>query len=107
MFMCLFTSLGLLLCNPEVQWYQGFSGILHGLFLLGAIDDIAQKRAGGYPLLCLIVFKLSWEALYGYNTDAQMIGPVIVNAHLYGGLSGAMVAGWRWFYPTMRSLIAP
>jgi len=93
LFMGLFISGMLLCCHPDIQWYQGFSGILHGLFVLGALDDIAQKRMGGYPLLCLLLCKVIWEVLSGHPTHADLIGPVLVHAHVYGVMAGLCLGG--------------
>ena len=34
------TTLGLLVFNPELDWYVGLSGSLHGLFIAGCIAEI-------------------------------------------------------------------
>jgi len=76
-------SLGLWLFSPEVIWYVGLSGILHGLFAA-----VAWQR---YPiLLVLLIAKLMWEQLYGaLPTTANLTGgAVIVDAHLYGAIIG-------------------
>ena len=35
-------SLGLFLLNPELVWYVGLSGLLHGLFVAGAVGGIRR-----------------------------------------------------------------
>ncbi|MCK5876272.1 MAG: rhombosortase [Candidatus Marithrix sp.] len=76
-------SLGLWLFSPEVIWYVGLSGILHGL-----LASIARQR---YPvLLVFLIIKLAWEQLYGgLPATADLTGgTVVVDAHLYGALIG-------------------
>ena len=71
------------LFSPEVIWYVGLSGILHGL-----LAAIAWQR---YPiLLVLLMVKLGLEQLYGgLPATANLTGgAVIVDAHLYGAVIG-------------------
>ncbi|RKZ39058.1 MAG: rhombosortase [Candidatus Parabeggiatoa sp. nov. 3] len=76
-------SLGLWLFSPQVIWYVGLSGILHGL-----LAATAWQR---YPiLLVLLMVKLVWEQLYGALPATANLtgGTVIVDAHLYGAVIG-------------------
>ncbi len=84
-------SLGLWLFSPEVIWYVGLSGILHGL-----LTAIAWQR---YPiLLVLLIIKLGWEQLYGgLPATANLTGgAVIVDAHLYGAIIGIGLQSLTW-----------
>jgi rhomboid family GlyGly-CTERM serine protease len=81
-------GLGLLAFAPELAWYVGLSGMLHGLLLAGAL---LAGRAG-LPLVALVVIKLGWEQLAGAGTSAWLGGPVVVDAHLYGAIGGALAA---------------
>ena len=85
--------LGLLILNPELVWYVGLSGILHGLFLAGAVGGIRRGDRREIILLVAIVGKLIWEQVYGaLPGSADMAGgPVVVDSHLYGAIGGAMV----------------
>ncbi len=84
-------TLGLLLFSPEVTWYVGFSGILHGLLALIAWQQIHTYQ--GKVLLILLIVKLVWEQYYGAlpATADFTGGNVIVDAHLYGA-----IVGWLW-----------
>lgn len=88
----LVVSLGLLWLSPEVLWYVGFSGVLHGMLMFGALSllPIAPKMA--WTLVLISVVKLLAEQLRGpVGIDPQWIGGnVIVDAHLYGALGGVM-----------------
>ncbi len=104
LFCALFTSVGLLLFNPELQWYVGLSGILHGLLLAGLIVRLMGDRRDVLPVLIVLGVKLAWEQLYGPmpGSEASIGYTVVVDAHLYGAIGGAAgvalllgVAGWR------------
>lgn len=87
-------SLGLLAFNPQLVWYVGLSGMLHGLFVAGAVGGIRRGDRREAILLVAIVGKLMWEQLYGaLPGSADMAGgPVVVDAHLYGAVGGALAA---------------
>jgi rhomboid family GlyGly-CTERM serine protease len=79
---------GLLAFQPEIHWYVGLSGVLHGL-LTGA-SVITWRRWENRVLLALVVAKVVWEQFFGaLPATADLAGgPVIVDAHLYGALGG-------------------
>ncbi|MGR6839289.1 rhombosortase [Aliivibrio wodanis] len=54
---------GLLLLLSPIQSYVGLSGVLHGLFIWAAIEDIRQKRNTGWLLLFGIISKVSMGAI--------------------------------------------
>jgi rhomboid family GlyGly-CTERM serine protease len=83
-------ALGLWLWAPETEWYVGLSGVLHGWFALGAARTCKTQRRFGLVMLSALAGKLLWEQLAGTMpfTQALAVGPVIVDAHLYGALGG-------------------
>lgn len=86
---CLLTSLSLLLFT-EISLYVGLSGILHGIFLWGALRDIQTDEKTGYLLVLSLVAKLTYEQVFGASAEvASLINAnVAVDAHLYGAISG-------------------
>ena len=78
--------------SPEVEWYVGLSGVLHGILAAGAIAWWRSRLRGLAGLLtAILIAKLTGEQLFGaigWSGDLN----VIVDAHLYGALGGA-VAG--------------
>ncbi len=88
-------GIGLYFLDDEVQWYVGFSGSLHGLIIAGVIRDIKIYPKSACLLLTLIIGKLVWEQVAGAlpGSEAAAGGRVVVNAHLYGAIAGAVIAG--------------
>lgn len=90
-------SAGLWWLQPEVDWYVGLSGVLHGLIVAGAIAGLAdyRERLFAAAVLAAIVAKLGWEHWSGAmpGTAALAGGSVITEAHLYGAVGG-LLAGF-------------
>ncbi|VAX01588.1 hypothetical protein MNBD_GAMMA20-1775 [hydrothermal vent metagenome] len=88
----LITALALLILNPQLGWYVGLSGVLHGLLVAGAIADIRAGHRGTWLLLGAVALKLGWEQLAGPlpGSETGAGGTVIVDAHLYGALGGLL-----------------
>lgn len=94
---CLSVSLGLLWFQPEVHWYVGLSGVLHGVFAAGAL---AMRRAQPrWSALCMVglAMKIAIEQVAGdpWGTAALTGGPIVSSAHLYGALGGLIGLAWR------------
>lgn len=93
-----FVGFGLYWLHPNIGWYVGLSGVLHGLFIFGVSREIKVHPTSGYVLLVLLVGKLLWEKLYGALPGSQEMagGTVITDAHLFGGIGGviSVVAIW-------------
>ena len=87
------TSLGLLILNPEVAWYRGLSGVLHGLLTLGLLQQSRQQARLPSLLLILIALKLAWEQYAGPlpGSEPWIHGRVVVDAHLYSALCGVVL----------------
>lgn len=85
-------SLGLLLFDPALQWYVGLSGALHGLFAAGVLASLWAGNRAEWLLLLVFAAKLAWEQLMGPTpgTAALAGGNVVVDAHLYGAVGGAV-----------------
>ncbi len=87
-------SLLMTLLNPEVGDYAGHSGVLYGLFILGAISLFPRDRLIAILVIAAIVTKVLMEQFnfYDFNT-ADIIGArIIVDAHLYGLLMAIAIA---------------
>jgi len=86
---------GLLAFDPGLQWYVGLSGALHGLFVAGLLAALFSGHRAEWLLLVLFAAKLTWEQLVGPTPGTAQLagGNVIVDAHLFGTIGGAIVAG--------------
>lgn len=78
--------------NPELQWYVGLSGLLHGILAGGILASLRRPRAEILVLGLLLCAKLAWEQAYGPlpGTETASGGPVVVDAHLYGSIGGVL-----------------
>ncbi|MED5525531.1 rhombosortase [Gallaecimonas pentaromativorans] len=83
------SSLGLLAFCPALQWYVGLSGILHGLLLMGALEDIRRGEKTGWLIIIGVIAKIGWEQWHGAaaETIALIGAPVATDAHLFGALA--------------------
>lgn len=88
-------GLGLFLLVPELRWYVGLSGVLHGLLLAGACVEIQRYPHTGWPLMLLVIGKLIYEQFKGPMPGSEWAagGSVVVESHLYGGAAGLLM-GW-------------
>ena len=88
-------GLGLYLFDLNLQKYYGFSGILYGLFLVGAATAIFKKEyLTGIAVAIVIMAKIIWDLFNGGSaSSADLIGiPVAVHAHLYGALGAIVIS---------------
>ncbi|MFK7995196.1 MAG: rhombosortase [Granulosicoccus sp.] len=87
-------GIGLWFFNPEVEAYVGFSGTLHGLIIAGTLADLRTYPKSAALLLLLVVGKLLWEQFAGALPGSESVagGQVLVDAHLYGAIGGAVLA---------------
>jgi rhomboid family GlyGly-CTERM serine protease len=83
-------DLGLLLLMPQLDWYVGLSGLLHGLLAAGAVAWWRiEARYLAAILSAILLGKLSWEQWQGALPLSGEL-EVIVNAHLYGAIGGLL-----------------
>lgn len=79
---------------PDMVWYVGLSGVMHGLFLLGLMRQSLQRDWIAVACLAYLFGKLAWEMAMGVPvSDEQAIGgKVALESHLYGAVA-ALVYG--------------
>jgi rhomboid family GlyGly-CTERM serine protease len=92
LFCSIMTSIGIYVFDPTLIQYVGLSGVLHGIFVFGALMDINVKDKSGYLLFLGVWLKIAHEQYYGANVDVSNLieANVAVNAHLWGALSGLL-----------------
>ena len=84
---------------PELDWYVGLSGLEHGLLVGGLYGGIRSLDKESLILLAFVLAKLAWEQISGGplpGSEATSGGSVIVNAHLYGTVGGAIAGAVLW-----------
>jgi rhomboid family GlyGly-CTERM serine protease len=84
-------SAGLWFANPELDWYVGASGALHGVMTAGTIAHVRRGDLDGWILAVFIVVKLGYEQFAGALPFAGTVD-TIVDAHLYGAIGGVVLA---------------
>ena len=89
-------DLGFVFWEPQLTWYVGLSGVLHGALAAGAIAwwRYETKRLA---LALSVIFggKLVWEQLHGALPLSGGLA-VVVDAHLYGALGGVIAGTILW-----------
>ncbi|MFI4914653.1 MAG: rhombosortase [Steroidobacterales bacterium] len=82
---------GLWWLAPQVQWYVGASGVLHGVWSGGTVALLRQRERFGVAVLALLVVKLAYERIADTTPFAYGL-PVVPQAHFYGACAGALAA---------------
>jgi rhomboid family GlyGly-CTERM serine protease len=82
---------GLWFLRPEVDWYLGASGVLHGTWAAGACAMYRRGDGFGAALLLLLIIKLVYEQQSGASLFDRDL-PLVSVAHLYGALGGLIGA---------------
>jgi rhomboid family GlyGly-CTERM serine protease len=94
-------GLGLYIGDPQVYWYVGISGALDTLWAAGALGLMRRRDRFGWMLAGVLLAKLIYEQCFGALPFSSVSsgGMVIVDAHLYGALAGALIgfgSGLPW-----------
>lgn len=91
-------NIGLWWWMTDIYSYVGLSGVLHGLFLYGALREIRYYPASGYVLVTVLLAKLSWEFVFGALPGSEDMagGRVLTEAHLLGAVGGVSVWLFEW-----------
>ena len=88
-------TLGIWIFSPDIHWYVGLSGALHGLLVtLIIVDYVDHKHGLNLLLLLAVIAKLVWEGKMGPVPGSELTagGPVVVQAHLYGFVGGLLMS---------------
>ncbi len=78
--------------QPQLIWYVGLSGLLHGYLAAGAVDGIRTRQLDYWLIAAFLLLKVGYEQLLGPlpGSEGTTGGNVVVAAHLYGAISGAL-----------------
>ena len=87
-------DIGFWLLQPQLEWYVGLSGLLHGYLFAGVVAGYRERRVEMAVLGAIVVAKLVYEHLAGPLPGSELSsgGPVITAAHLYGAISGSIAS---------------
>jgi rhomboid family GlyGly-CTERM serine protease len=100
-------DVGFVWFQPQLQWYVGLSGVLHALLAAGAIAWWRHEpKPLALALSAILAGKLLWEQTHGalpFSGDM----PVVVNAHLYGAIGGAVAGSFLWFFSRSEAQVRP
>jgi rhomboid family GlyGly-CTERM serine protease len=94
-------SAGLWMFNPEVTWYVGASGALHGVMAAGTLAHLRRRDLDAWILAVFLVAKLSYEQ-YAGAMPFQDAAQTVVDAHLYGAIGGLGLAFFLGSRPRPR-----
>ncbi len=85
-------DIGFLWLEPDLAWYVGLSGVLHGALAAGALAWWRfESKVLAAALTLIFIGKLLWEQWAGALPLSGDL-PVIVDAHLYGAIGGVLAA---------------
>lgn len=87
--------------DPDLVWYVGLSGLLHGLLAAGAIRGLRELPVESVAICVLLGAKLAYEQFVGPlpGSESTSGGAVVVNAHLYGAVGGALSGAILYIMP--------
>ncbi len=85
-------AVGALLFATGVDWYVGFSGVLHGLLVLALCRDPRLTRPLRTLLLGAVAVKIGVELIAGGDSGDWLGIAVVSEAHAFGALGGALLA---------------
>lgn len=96
-------DVGFVWFEPQLAWYVGLSGVLHGMLAAGAVMWWrTEPKPLAIALSVILVGKLTWEQAHGALPLSGDL-PVVVNAHLYGAIGGLVAACAVWGFSRFRS----
>jgi len=100
------SAVGLLLFyfSPDIIYYVGLSGYLHGLFVAGCLREIQSGIKTSYLLLFGVTGKIYYEQTSGASAQmSELINAnVAVDAHLYGAIAALPMFGAYWLYRRIK-----
>jgi rhomboid family GlyGly-CTERM serine protease len=88
-------DLGFWWLEPQLAWYVGASGLLHGLMAAGTLCLLQDRDRIAIPTTAVFIAKLAWEQRVG-PLPLETHATVIVDAHLYGAAGGLVAAALSW-----------
>lgn len=93
--LCLGISLGLYWGTPGIDWYRGFSGVVIGMLVAGALLNFRQQPLFNTAVCAIIAAKVLLEQWHGQGVITSSFNnlPTVVDAHLYGAATALSCCG--------------
>jgi rhomboid family GlyGly-CTERM serine protease len=90
---------GFWLWQPQLLWYVGLSGLLHGFLAAGAVAGLRTGQLDYWLIAAFLVIKLSYEQFFGPlpGSEGTTGGNVVVASHLYGAVGGMLIGAYLTF----------
>ena len=87
-------DIGFWVLEPQLQWYVGLSGLLHGYLAAGILAGYNERRVEMAVLGAVIFGKLFYEQVFGPMPGSEFSsgGAVVTAAHLYGAIGGLIAS---------------
>lgn len=85
--------------QPQLEWYVGLSGVLHGMWAVGAMRLWQRDQLVAGLLIVLLIAKIVYEQVAGSMPWSQSLagGKVVIDAHAYGAYVGTAWAAFELF----------
>lgn len=109
-FLSLCVTLGLLFFDSHVSMYVGFSGVLYGMWIFGAVLTFKYQKIISLAVLLVIIFAIVQQQSQGFDVGylkSLIGGSVIVNSHLYGFIGGCIAALVYCVYANLHKFTPP
>lgn len=82
-------GLGIYGFSPQMAFYTGLSGVLHGLLVAGVLLTFRDMPLMNSLALVVVTAKIVQEQWPGFDATHPLLPvPIAVDAHLYGALAG-------------------
>lgn len=87
-------DVGFWFLRPTLSWYVGLSGLLHGVLAAGVVAGWYHAPKENLVIGMVLVLKLAYEQWSGPLPGTATVsgGPVVVDSHLFGTISGVLIA---------------
>jgi rhomboid family GlyGly-CTERM serine protease len=92
-------DIGFWIWQPQLLWYVGLSGMLHGFLAAGVLGGLRSGQLDYWLIAAFLLIKLSYEQLLGPlpGSEGTTGGNVVVAAHLYGAVGGMLIGAYLTF----------
>ncbi|MFD2095586.1 rhombosortase [Corallincola platygyrae] len=94
MYLIATSSLLVLTLYPNIDWFVGISGALHGFLIWLAINDWKQHRWLNSTVIAVVIAKVVWEQFFGGSSATSgLIGArVLIEGHMAGAICALVSA---------------